>query len=141
MPKVGKKHYSYSPKGRAAAKRDAKKRGLKVKSAYGGGPIKGPKIRGRKNPGGKQPPHPDPDGERIRPYGSRRPHPDPDGERITPYGNRPPSGKTSVGSSRRPKQPSGRKKSGGMGVQRYMHGGSVKSCAVNLGAGAPKRPR
>ena len=116
MPKVGKKHYSYSPKGRAAAKRDAKKRGLKVKSAYGGGPIKGPKSS-------RRPPHPDPDGERMGP------------------GSRPPSGKTSVGSSRRPKQPSGRKKSGGMGVQRYMHGGSVKSCAVNLGAGAPKRPR
>ena len=41
MPKVGKKHYSYSPKGRAAAKRDAKKRGLKVKHAMGG------RLRGR----------------------------------------------------------------------------------------------
>ena len=64
MPQVGKKHYSYSAKGRAAAKRDAKKRGLKVKHAMGGGAI-------------HKPGH-------------------------------------------------------------YMHGGSVKSCAVNLGAGAPK---
>jgi hypothetical protein len=30
MPKVGGKHYSYTKKGKAAAKRDAKKRGLKV---------------------------------------------------------------------------------------------------------------
>ena len=31
MPKVGKKHYSYTPKGKAAAKKAAKKKGLKVK--------------------------------------------------------------------------------------------------------------
>jgi hypothetical protein len=30
MPKVGKKHYSYSKTGRAAAKRHAKKTGKKV---------------------------------------------------------------------------------------------------------------
>tara|TARA_S200002703_G_C3616200_1_gene189199 strand:+ start:336 stop:452 length:117 start_codon:yes stop_codon:yes gene_type:complete len=30
MPKVGKKHYSYTPKGRAAAKKAAKKMGVKV---------------------------------------------------------------------------------------------------------------
>ena len=32
MPKVGKKHYAYTPKGRAAAKRDAKRTGRKVTS-------------------------------------------------------------------------------------------------------------
>tara|TARA_R110000824_G_scaffold335775_1_gene522318 strand:+ start:349 stop:465 length:117 start_codon:yes stop_codon:yes gene_type:complete len=31
MPKVGKKHYSYTPKGKAAAKKAAKKMGVKVK--------------------------------------------------------------------------------------------------------------
>ena len=31
MPKVGKKHYSYTPKGKAAAKKAAKKKGVKVK--------------------------------------------------------------------------------------------------------------
>jgi len=30
MPKVGKKHYSYTPKGKAAAKKAAKKMGVKV---------------------------------------------------------------------------------------------------------------
>ena len=30
MPKVGKKHFSYSPKGKAAAKKAAKKKGVKV---------------------------------------------------------------------------------------------------------------
>ena len=33
MPKVGKKHYSYSPKGRAAAKRASKRTGKPVKRA------------------------------------------------------------------------------------------------------------
>ena len=31
MPKVGSKHFSYGKKGRSAAKRYAKKRGMKVK--------------------------------------------------------------------------------------------------------------
>ena len=31
MPRVGSRHFSYSPKGRAAAKAYAKKRGKKVK--------------------------------------------------------------------------------------------------------------
>jgi len=31
MPKVGNKHYSYTPKGKAAAKKAAKKMGVKVK--------------------------------------------------------------------------------------------------------------
>jgi len=30
MPRVGKKHYAYTPAGRAAAKRDAKRKGVKV---------------------------------------------------------------------------------------------------------------
>jgi hypothetical protein len=30
MPKVGKKHYSYTPKGMAMAKKAAKRKGLKV---------------------------------------------------------------------------------------------------------------
>jgi len=30
MPKVGKKHYSYTPKGMAQAKAAAKKKGVKV---------------------------------------------------------------------------------------------------------------
>jgi len=30
MPKVGKKHYAYTPKGRMAAKRAAKRTGRKV---------------------------------------------------------------------------------------------------------------
>lgn len=33
MPKVGKKHYSYSPKGRAAAKRASKKSGKPIRNA------------------------------------------------------------------------------------------------------------
>ena len=33
MPKVGKKHFSYSPKGKAAAKKYAKKTGKKVSKA------------------------------------------------------------------------------------------------------------
>ena len=32
MPRVGKKHFSYSKKGKAAAKREAKKTGKKVTS-------------------------------------------------------------------------------------------------------------
>tara|TARA_R100000541_G_scaffold2021_1_gene7407 strand:- start:7628 stop:7735 length:108 start_codon:yes stop_codon:yes gene_type:complete len=32
MPKVGNKSYAYTPKGKAAAKKAAKKKGLKVKS-------------------------------------------------------------------------------------------------------------
>ena len=34
MPKVGKKKFAYTKKGKAAAKRHAKKTGKKVKSAY-----------------------------------------------------------------------------------------------------------
>ena len=30
MPKVGKKHYAYTPKGKAAAKREAKRTGRKM---------------------------------------------------------------------------------------------------------------
>lgn len=30
MPKVGKKHYAYTPKGRAAAKKQAKRTGQRV---------------------------------------------------------------------------------------------------------------
>jgi hypothetical protein len=33
MPKVGKKHYSYSSKGRAAAKRASKKSGKPIRNA------------------------------------------------------------------------------------------------------------
>ena len=33
MPKVGKKHFSYSKKGKAAAKAYSKKKGLKVSNA------------------------------------------------------------------------------------------------------------
>jgi hypothetical protein len=36
MPKVGKKHFSYSKKGRAAAKSHAKKTGRKVSYKSGG---------------------------------------------------------------------------------------------------------
>ena len=32
MPKVGKKEYSYTPKGKAAAKKEAKRTGKKVKT-------------------------------------------------------------------------------------------------------------
>ena len=32
MPKVGKKHYAYTAKGKAAAKKAAKRTGMKVKS-------------------------------------------------------------------------------------------------------------
>ena len=32
MPKVGNKSYAYTPKGKAAAKKATKKKGLKVKS-------------------------------------------------------------------------------------------------------------
>jgi len=35
MPKVGKTHYPYTPKGRAAAKRKAKKTGKKVQNKRG----------------------------------------------------------------------------------------------------------
>lgn len=34
MPKVGKKHFSYTKKGKAAAKKFAKKIGKKVMSGY-----------------------------------------------------------------------------------------------------------
>ena len=34
MPKVGKKKYPYTPKGRAAAKKAAKRKGVKVKKGY-----------------------------------------------------------------------------------------------------------
>ena len=33
MPKVSGKHFSYSPKGKAAAKKYAKKKGLKVETS------------------------------------------------------------------------------------------------------------
>ena len=36
MPKVGKKHFSYSKKGKTAAKRYAKKAGKRVKYSGGG---------------------------------------------------------------------------------------------------------
>jgi hypothetical protein len=44
MPKVGSKHYSYTPKGMAMAKAAAKKKGVKVKY----GKPKGAKGRGKK---------------------------------------------------------------------------------------------
>ncbi len=34
MPKVGKKHYPYTKKGKAAARKAAKKTGKKMKSGY-----------------------------------------------------------------------------------------------------------
>ena len=34
MPKVGKKHYPYTKKGKAAARKAAKKTGKKLKSGY-----------------------------------------------------------------------------------------------------------
>ena len=34
MPKVGKKHYTYTKKGKAAARKAAKKTGKKMKSGY-----------------------------------------------------------------------------------------------------------
>ena len=34
MPKVGKKHYPYAKKGKAAARKAAKKTGKKMKSGY-----------------------------------------------------------------------------------------------------------
>ena len=34
MQKVGKKKYPYTPKGRAAAKKAAKRKGVKVKQGY-----------------------------------------------------------------------------------------------------------
>ncbi len=39
MPKVGSKHYSYSPKGIAKAKAAAKKKGVKVQYKKKGGPA------------------------------------------------------------------------------------------------------
>lgn len=30
MPRVGNKHFSYSPKGRAAARKEAKRKGMRV---------------------------------------------------------------------------------------------------------------
>tara|TARA_Y100001938_G_scaffold149524_1_gene236647 strand:+ start:988 stop:1125 length:138 start_codon:yes stop_codon:yes gene_type:complete len=44
MPKVGKKHYPYTAKGRAAAKAAAKRQGKKVSYSKGGA-VKG---RGKK---------------------------------------------------------------------------------------------
>ena len=45
MPKVGNKHFSYSDKGKKAAKRHAKKTGQKVKYR-GGGVIQGtPRVQ------------------------------------------------------------------------------------------------
>mgnify|MGYP003677395163 CR=1 FL=1 len=44
MPQVGKKHFSYDAKGKAAAKKEASNTGKKVKNAYSkGGKVK---IRG-----------------------------------------------------------------------------------------------
>ena len=43
MPQVGKKHFAYTAKGKAAAKREAKEKGLKVKYAMGGGAIHKPR--------------------------------------------------------------------------------------------------
>jgi hypothetical protein len=40
MPKVGSKHYSYTPKGMAAAKAAAKKKGTKVQYKNKGGMSK-----------------------------------------------------------------------------------------------------
>ena len=46
MPKVGGKHYDYSPKGIAMAKKAAKKKGVKVQYKNKGGEIKVVKCRG-----------------------------------------------------------------------------------------------
>tara|TARA_R100000781_G_scaffold78371_2_gene48591 strand:+ start:548 stop:730 length:183 start_codon:yes stop_codon:yes gene_type:complete len=46
MPKVGGKHYEYSPKGIAMAKKAAKKKGVKVQYKSIGGEIKVVKCRG-----------------------------------------------------------------------------------------------
>jgi hypothetical protein len=40
MPKVGGKHYDYSPKGIAMAKNSAKKKGVKVQYKSYGGTVK-----------------------------------------------------------------------------------------------------
>jgi|TARA_R100001443_G_scaffold4053_1_gene12178 hypothetical protein len=45
MPKVGKKHYPYTPKGMAMAKNAAKKAGTKVQYKKYGGAVK---KRGKK---------------------------------------------------------------------------------------------
>ena len=39
MPKVGGKHFDYSPKGIAMAKNAAQKKGVKVQYKKGGGPL------------------------------------------------------------------------------------------------------
>jgi len=41
MPKVGNKHYDYTPKGIAMAKNAAKKKGVKLKYGSGGSVISG----------------------------------------------------------------------------------------------------
>ena len=43
MPKVGSKHYSYTPKGMAAAKAAAKKKGVKLQYKNKGGYNRGKK--------------------------------------------------------------------------------------------------
>jgi hypothetical protein len=46
MPKVGDKHYSYDKKGRAAARREAKRTGRKVTGYTYGNPGKAGKTPG-----------------------------------------------------------------------------------------------
>ncbi|ANS03728.1 hypothetical protein [uncultured Mediterranean phage uvDeep-CGR2-KM23-C246] len=47
MPKVGSKHYSYSPKGRAQARQEARRTGRKVQTGYTyGNPGKAGKTPG-----------------------------------------------------------------------------------------------
>ena len=48
MPKVGKKHFAYTPAGKAAASADASATGTKVEKGYSeGGPVKGAKKKKR----------------------------------------------------------------------------------------------
>ena len=48
MPKVGKKHFAYTPAGKAAASAEASATGTKVEKGYSeGGPVKGVKKKKR----------------------------------------------------------------------------------------------
>jgi hypothetical protein len=45
MPKVGKKEFSYSPKGMAMAKAEAKKKGMKMVSKQAKGSVRKKKMK------------------------------------------------------------------------------------------------
>ena len=51
MPMVGKKEYSYTPKGIAMAKAEAKKSGKPMKRGYVHGGMAKPVLCGASNPG------------------------------------------------------------------------------------------